>query len=137
MRILVLEPATPEQHAGLDQRLDHRFVGIAFCAGLGEDVLAGESRRLLGEAAIAIDRIGDRGVDAARSERARVRRPNIKVFAAVTRRRVHETGAGVIGDVIAGEQRHLEVITACQTPSAGVRTACIAKSSAATSCALS
>ena len=72
MRILVLEPAARDQHAGLDQRLDHRLVGVALLALVGEDALAGEARRLLGEAAVGVDRVGDARVDAARGKFARV-----------------------------------------------------------------
>ena len=33
-------------HAGLDQRLDHRVVGVALLALVVDDALAGEARRL-------------------------------------------------------------------------------------------
>ncbi len=36
--------------AGLDQRLDHRLVGVALLALVVDDALAGEARRLRGEA---------------------------------------------------------------------------------------
>ena len=32
MRILMLEPPAREQHAGVDQSLDHRLVGVALLA---------------------------------------------------------------------------------------------------------
>ena len=70
MRILMLEPAARDQHAGVDQRLDHGLVGVALLALVGEHALAGEARRLLGERAVLIDRVGDRGVDSARCELA-------------------------------------------------------------------
>ena len=111
MRILVLEPAARDQHAGIDQRLDHGLVGVALLALVGEHALAGEARRVIGEAAVGVDGVGDCGVDAARLELARIRRPDIEVFAAVTGRGVDEAGAGVVGDVIAGEQRHRETRT--------------------------
>ena len=50
VRILMLEPAARDQHAGLDQRLDDGLVGVALLALVGDDALAGEARRLLGEA---------------------------------------------------------------------------------------
>ena len=69
MRILVLQPAAGHQHAGVDQCLDHRLVGIALVALVGDDALrlaAGIARaeawRLVGEEAVAVDRVGDRGV---------------------------------------------------------------------------
>ena len=112
MRILMLQPAAREQHAGLDQRLDHGLVGVALFALVVDDALAREARRLIGEGAVLVDGVGDRGVDAARFELARIRRPDVEVLAAVAGRGVHEAGAGVVGDVIAGEQRHGELVAA-------------------------
>ena len=66
----------------------------------------------LGEGAVLVDGVGDRGVDAARFQRARIRRPDVEVLAAVAGRGVHEAGAGVVGDVVAGEQRHVEIVAA-------------------------
>ena len=71
-----------------------------------------EAGRLRGERAVLVDGVGDRRIDAARFERARIRGPDVEVLAAVARRGVHEAGAGVVGDVIAGEQRHVEVVAA-------------------------
>ena len=99
-------------HAGLDQRLDHRLVGVALLALVVDDALAVEARRLRGERAVLVDGVGDGGVDAARFERARVGGPDLEVLAAVAGRGVDEAGAGVVGDVIAGEQRHVEIIAA-------------------------
>ncbi len=110
MRILMLEAAARDQHAGLDQRLDHRLVGVALLALVVDDALAGEAGRRRGEGAVLVDGVGDRGVDAARFEFARVRGPDLEVLAAVAGRGVHEAGAGVVGDVLAGEQRHVEVV---------------------------
>ena len=47
------------RHASIDQGLDHRFVGVAFLALVGEHALAGEARRLVGETTVGIDRVGD------------------------------------------------------------------------------
>ena len=52
MRILVLEPAAREQHAGVDQRLDDGLVGVALFALVGEHTLAGEAWSVIGEAAV-------------------------------------------------------------------------------------
>ena len=68
MRILVLEPAAREQHAGVDQRLDDGIVGIALFALVGEHTLACEAWSVIGECAVFVDGIGDRGVDAAGGE---------------------------------------------------------------------
>ena len=108
MRILVLEPAARDQHAGVDQGLDHGLVGVALFALVGEHALAGEARRLFGEAAVGVDGVGDDRVDAARRKLRRIGRPNVEVLAPVSRRGMHKAGAGVVGDMIAGEQRHLQ-----------------------------
>ena len=112
MRILMLEPAARQQHAGLDQRLDHGLVGVAFFALVVDDALAREARRLIGERAVLVDGVGDRGVDAARFQLARVRGPDVEVLAAMAGRGVDEAGAGVVGDMVAFEQRHAELVTA-------------------------
>ena len=115
MRILMLEPSARDQHAGFDQRLDHRFVGVALLALVGEDALAGKTRRLLGEAAVGVDGVGNGGVDAARRKFLRIRRPHVEILAPVAGRRVHETRAGVLGDVIPGKQRHGKRVVAANT----------------------
>ena len=115
MRVLMLEPAARDQHAGVDQRLDHRLVGVALLALVGEHALAGKSRRLVGKAAVGIDGVGNARVDAARREFRRVRGPDIEVVSTVARRGVHEAGTGVVGDVIAGEKRNRKIITRVET----------------------
>ena len=100
MRILMLEPAARDQHAGVAQRLDHRVVGVTLLALVGEHALAGKARRLLGEAAVGVDGVGNVRVDAARGELRRVRGPDVEVLTAVAGSGVHEAGAGVVGDVI-------------------------------------
>ena len=98
----MLQPAARQQHAALDQRLDHGLVGVALFALVVDDALAGEARRVIGEGAVLIDGVGDGGVDAARRQLARIRRPDLEILAAMAGRGVHEAGAGVVGDVIAG-----------------------------------
>src|ERR1700754_972300 len=112
MRVLVLQPAAREQLAGLDQRLDDGLVGVALLALVVDDALSGEARSLVGEGAILIDGVGDGRVDAARRQLASIGRPDIEVLAAMAGRGVPEAGAGVVGDMIAGQQRYNEFITA-------------------------
>ena len=112
MRILMLEAAARDQHAGFDQRLDHRLVGVALLALVGEHTLAGKTRRLRGERAVFVDGIGNGGVDALRSKHPRIRRPDIEVLAAMARRGMHEAGAGIVGDMIAVEQRNDKFVAA-------------------------
>ena len=64
VRILMLETAARDQHAGLDQRLDHGLVGIAFFTLVIDDALAGEARRGFGEGAVLVDGIRNRRIDA-------------------------------------------------------------------------
>ena len=50
------------------------------------------------------------GVDAALLQLRRVLHPDVEVLAAVAGRGVHEARAVLVRDVIAGEQRHIEVV---------------------------
>ena len=106
----MLEAAARQQHAGVDQGLDAGVVGVALFALVVDDAFSREARRLLGEGAVFVDGVGDGGVDAARCQFARIRRPDVEILAAVSGRRMHKTGAGVIGDVVAGEQRDFEAV---------------------------
>ena len=65
VRILVLEPAARDERPGLDQRVDDGLVGVAGFALVGDDALALEAGRLVGEGAVLVDRIGDARLDAA------------------------------------------------------------------------
>ena len=65
MRILVLEAAARDQHAGVDQRLDDGVVGVALFAFVGEHALAGKARRMIGERAVLVDGIRNNRIDAA------------------------------------------------------------------------
>ena len=115
MRVLMLEPAARQQLAGLDQRLDHGLVGVALFALVIDDAVAREARGMVGEGAVLVDGVGDGGVDAALLEFARIRCPDVEVFAAVAGRGVHEARAGIVGDVVAGEQRDREFISTAET----------------------
>ena len=114
MRVLVLELAARDQRARRDQRVDDRLVGVAWLALVGEHALAGEARRLVGEGAVLVDGVGDARVDMARREFAPARHPQLEVLAAVAGRGVDEARAGVVGDVIAGEEGDIEVIAAAR-----------------------
>ncbi len=88
-------------HAGFDQRLDHRVVGVALLALVVDDALADEAGHGIGEGAVLVDGVGNRGIDAARFQRGAIGGPDLEVLAAVSGRGVHEARAGVVGDVIA------------------------------------
>ena len=109
MRILVLELAARDQRARRDQRLDHRLVGVAFLALVGEDALADEARRFDGEGAVLVDRVGNARVDLARRSRP-ARHPQLEVLATMARRGVDEARAGVVGDVVAREERDVTTV---------------------------
>ena len=112
MRVLMLEPAAREQLAALDQRLDHGLVGVTLFALIVDDALADKAGRVVGIGAVLVDSVGDRGVDAALIELTRVRHPDVKILAAVARRGVDEAGTGIVGNVVAGQQRHGEFVVA-------------------------
>ena len=42
---------------------------------------------------------------------ARIRGPDVEVFAAVAWRGMNEAGAGVVSDMVAGQKRNMKVIT--------------------------
>ncbi len=44
-----------------------------------------------------------------RQHLTRIRHPNVEILAPVARRGVHEAGAGIVRDVIAVEQRDVEI----------------------------
>ena len=110
MRVLMLEPPARDQHAGVGQSFDHCLVGVALFAFVREHALTSKSRSLFGEAAIGIDSIGNCRIDAARGEFARMGGPDVKIFAAMSRRGVDKSSTGILGDMIAGKQRHLEIV---------------------------
>jgi len=87
--------------------LDHGVVGVALSA-LSLMTRFPVSRGLIGEGAVFIDGIGDVVLMPRSASSPRVRRPDLEILAAMAGRRMHETGSGVVGDVIAREQRELE-----------------------------
>ena len=104
MRVLVPELAARDQRAGGDKGVDHRLVGVARFALVGEHALAGEAGRFVGERAVLVDGVGNARIDMARREFATARHPQLEVLAAVAGRGVDEAGARVVGDMIAGEE---------------------------------
>ncbi len=115
MRILVLQAAAGKERAALDQRLDDAVVGIALLAVVVDDASAFEAGGIRCVEAAVVDRERDLGVDAARVDLAGMRHPDIEVFAAVARRRMNEARTGIVGDVVAFEQRHGKFIAASET----------------------
>ena len=116
----MLEPAAREQVSGLDQRGDDGLVGVALLALVVDDAgrsafaVRPEARGVLGVVAGIVDGEGDGGRDAARLEVAGSVHPGLEVLAAVTGRGVDKAGAGIVGDMIAGDQRHGEIVAATE-----------------------
>ena len=106
VRILVLEFSTRHQPARFDQGVNDRFIGVADFALVGDDALAFEARRLVGEGAVLVDRIGNARVDAALLKQPRTRSPKLEVLAPVAGRGVNEAGACVFRHMVAVEQRN-------------------------------
>ena len=67
--------------------------------------------RFLGERPVLVDGVGDALIDAVLGKPAAVGHPELEVFATVARSRMHETGPGVLGHVVAVEQRDDEAVT--------------------------
>ena len=110
MGIAVLQPAARQQIAGLDQPVHHRAIGGAELAGLLalglQHLQAGEQGHVRVIGAVGIDRLGDLAMA--------VRQPQHIVVLAMARRGVDKAGAGVVGDVVAGQQGHGEAIALVQ-----------------------
>ncbi len=105
----MLQPAAREQHVAGDQRIDHRLVRVALLAVVIDHArraafaVRAETRRVLGEEACIVDGEGDGGVDAAGAQVLRRAHPRVEVFAAMAGCGVHEAGACIVGDVVAGK----------------------------------
>ncbi len=108
MWVVVLVARAGDQRAGLGERRNHREIGVAELALVVDHALALEARRVLGEEAGLVDGEGDGRVDAARFERGALAFPDLEVLGAVTGRGMDEARAGVLGHLLAGEQRHVE-----------------------------
>ena len=109
MRIIVLVAGAGDERVGIGERRDHREIGVAELALVVDDPLALEARRVLGEEAGLIDGEGDFGIDAcARAARCSFAVQISKSSHAVAGRRMHKSRAGILGDMLAGEQRHIE-----------------------------
>src|SRR4051812_31760419 len=111
MRVGMFEPPTRDEVTGLDQRGNDSIIGVTLLSLIVDDTATGEARHLFRVEAIGIDRVGDACVDAERRERATLPGPKIEIFATVTGRCVHKTRSGLVGDMLAFEQRHMELVS--------------------------
>ena len=96
----MLQPAARDQHAGVDQRLDDRFVDITLFAFVIDDALAGEARSRVRKSAVLVDRVRNGRIDPAvlqfafcLQSRSRSRRGHVRALYARSRfrlRRLHD-----------------------------------------------
>ncbi len=120
MRIGVLQAATREKHVARDERFDDGLVGVALLALVVDDArraafaVGTEARRILGEIAGVVHGEGDGRIDAACRKIAGRIHPGVKVLAAMAGSGVDEAGTGIVCDMIAGKQRHGEIIPAAE-----------------------
>ncbi len=94
------------------QCLDDRLVGVAFLTFVIDDALTDKPRRRLRKSAILVDGVGNSRIDPAILQFDFVRDPYLEVVPAVSWRGVHKSGPVLVGDMVAGQQGHEEVITA-------------------------
>ena len=102
----MLEFSARDERARLDQRIDDGPVGVAGFSLVGDDPLAFEAWRLVGEGAVLVDRVGNARVDATLLKQPRARRPNFEVLAPVAGSGMNEAGARVFRHMVAVEQRN-------------------------------
>ena len=105
-RLGLLHPAARQQVARLDQLVHHRAVGGAELAGLLALGLQHLQAREQGDVRV----VGAVGIDGVGHFVMTVGLPNLEVVGAVAGRGVDEAGAGIVGDVIAGQQGHGEAV---------------------------
>ena len=107
----MLQAAARDDVAGFRQRLDDGVVGVALVAVFLQHALAFEARRGLRHHAVGVDGERDGRIDVAIARAFWLRRPDDVVVGAVTGRGVHEARTGIVGHVIAVEQRHVERVS--------------------------
>ena len=108
MRVLMLEAPAGEERAGLDELRDDGLVRAGVLALVVVDARAGEQRHAGQIRGILADRVRHLRRAAGR-EGLLVLDEGVVVVRAVAWRRVHEAGAGVVGDVVGREHRHVEI----------------------------
>ncbi len=111
MRVLMFQPPACDDVAGLLQRPDDSVIGIPLAAVFLQHALPGEARRILGHHTIGFDGEGNGRVDPTIVQRLLVLHPDDVVVRAMPGRRVHETRARILGDVIALKEGNGEVVT--------------------------
>ena len=98
--------------ARFDQGVNDSFVGVADFALVSDDALAFETRRLLCERAVLIDRVRNSRLDTALLKKSRIRGPELEVLTPMTGRGVDEARARFVRHMVAVKQRNGKRITA-------------------------
>jgi hypothetical protein len=100
MRIRDGDAAAGEKTSHLDELVDHRLVGAAGLAVLLDHPLAGEKRQVGPEGRVVED---------VERHPEPVLQPDLEVVVAVAGRGMDEARARVVGDMLAGQERHVEL----------------------------
>ena len=111
MGVLVLQAAARDQGIGFGEGRDHRPVGAALLPLVGNDEFAGKAGRVFGERTVGADGEGNRDIESEGLERRFVAGPDLEIVPAVAGRGVDEAGAGIVGNVLAGQQGHVKPVT--------------------------
>ena len=111
MWVLMLQPSARDDVACRSERLNDCLVGVTFLAFVVNDTLAFKGGSVCGESTILIDGIWDCGADTSFAKLPRVVHPDVKIFAAMSRRSVYKPGTCIICDVASSKKRHVKVIT--------------------------
>ena len=99
----MLQPPAGDQRAGLVQGRDHRLVRPTLLALVGDDRFAGKAGGIGGERTVRTDGEGNRRLDTPGLEPGFGAGPGLEIVPTVARRGVDEAGAGIVGDMVAGE----------------------------------
>ncbi len=97
-----------EQCVRIDQRLDNRAIGIAVLARVRQNALARKQRHMIGIGTIFADHVERIGNV---TKRRFVGNIQTVIIIAMTGRGVHKACARFSGDMIAGQQAHIKIIT--------------------------
>src|SRR5690554_3403021 len=120
MGVLMLDATTGHHGVALGKRGDDTVIGVALLAVIVDDAggtalgIGAETGRVPGIEAVVADDIGNLGGDALFGQQAGGIHPDFKVVEAMAGCGMDETGAGVIGDVIAIEERDFELVAAAE-----------------------
>src|SRR5262249_48645044 len=111
MRIVVAQAASGDERVRVDESLYHSLVGVAEIALVVDDPFPLEAWRFFGEVTVGIDGERNSRIYFAIRKQPLIRGPDLAILRTMARCRVHKASASVVCDMLAGEQRHLEIVT--------------------------